>query len=132
MAARRFRVQKERKRGQTPKGLEAETATRPKIQPRLKHRRKEKPLANVGGVTSWKLVRGSNVVRNLHLAAPLFAALANGDNTLSITATGRVATALLAYYTSASGRAVGRLPNGNSALLAYYTSAQVDALLANY
>ena len=28
------------------KGLEAETATRPKIQPRLKHRGKEKPLAD--------------------------------------------------------------------------------------
>ena len=27
------------------RGLEAETATRPKIQPRLKHRGKEKPLA---------------------------------------------------------------------------------------
>ena len=47
MAARRFK--KELKRGQTPqgmsltKGLEAETATRPKIQPRLKHRGKDKP-----------------------------------------------------------------------------------------
>ena len=38
------------------------------------------------GLTSWELVCGSNVVRNLHLAAPLSAALANGDDTLSITA----------------------------------------------
>ena len=38
------------------------------------------------GFTSWELVRGSNVVRNLHFVAPLSAALANGDDTLSITA----------------------------------------------
>ena len=38
------------------------------------------------GFTTWELVRGSNVVRNLHLEAPLSAALANGDDTLSITA----------------------------------------------
>ena len=38
------------------------------------------------GFTTWELVRGSNVVRNLHLGAPLSAALANGDDTLSITA----------------------------------------------
>ena len=36
--------------------------------------------------TTWELVRGSNVVRNLRLEAPLSAALANGDDTLSITA----------------------------------------------
>ena len=34
------------------KGLEAETATRPKIQPRLKHRGKDKPLA----LESWSLL----------------------------------------------------------------------------
>ena len=50
---------KERKRGQTlkacplPKRLEAETATRPKIQPRLKHRGKDKPLA----LESWSLLQ---------------------------------------------------------------------------
>ncbi|CAJ1458056.1 unnamed protein product, partial [Effrenium voratum] len=38
------------------------------------------------GFTTWDLVRGSNVVRNLRLAAPLSAALANGDDTLSTTA----------------------------------------------
>ena len=38
------------------------------------------------GFTTWELVCGSNVVRNLHLGAPLSAALANGDDTLSITA----------------------------------------------
>ena len=38
------------------------------------------------GFTTWELVRGSNVVRNLHFVAPLSAALANGDDTLSITA----------------------------------------------
>ena len=32
------------------------------------------------GFTTWELVRGSNVVRNLHLGAPLSAALANGDD----------------------------------------------------
>ena len=37
------------------------------------------------GFTTWELVRGSNVVRNLHFMAPLSAALANGDDTLSIT-----------------------------------------------
>ena len=48
---------KERKRGQTlkvslTKKLEAETATR-KIQPRLKHRGKDKPLA----LESWSLLQ---------------------------------------------------------------------------
>ena len=38
------------------------------------------------GFTTWELVRGSNAVRNLHFVAPLSAALANGDDTLSITA----------------------------------------------
>ena len=38
------------------------------------------------GFTTWELVRGSNVVRNLRLEAPLSAALANGEDTLSITA----------------------------------------------
>ena len=84
------------------------------------------------GFTTWELVRGSSVVRNLHLErAPLSAALANGDDTLSITADcysiaaadAALAAALLAYYTlhrGASGRAVGRLPNSaiSAALLA--------------
>ena len=38
------------------------------------------------GFTTWELFRGSSVVRNLHCVAPLSAALANGDDTLSITA----------------------------------------------
>ena len=38
------------------------------------------------GFTTWELLRGSSVVRNLHFVAPLSAALANGDDTLSITA----------------------------------------------
>ena len=56
------------------------------------------------GFTTWELVRGSNVVRNLHLEAHLSAALANGDDTLSITAdcysvaAAALAAALLAYY----------------------------------
>ena len=41
------------------------------------------------GFTTWELVRGSNVIRNLHLEAPLSAALANGDDTLSIAASAR-------------------------------------------
>ena len=65
-----------------------------------------------------ELVRGSNVVRNLHLEAPLSAALANGDDTLSITAD--------CYSIAAADAAVA------AALLAYYTSAQVDALLVDY
>ena len=44
------------------------------------------------GFTTWELVRGSNVVRNLHFMAPLSAALANGDDTLSITARARTRT----------------------------------------
>ena len=64
---------------------------------------------------SWELVRGSNVVRNLHFVAPLSAALANGDDTLSITAD--------CYSTAGTDAAI------TAALLAYYTSAQVDALL---
>ena len=52
-------VQKRTKEGSDPqgmsltKGLEAETATRPKIQPRLKHRGKDKPLA----LESWSLLQ---------------------------------------------------------------------------
>ena len=70
------------------------------------------------GFTTWELVRGSNVVRNLHLGAPLSAALANGDDTLSITAD--------CYSTAGTDAAI------TAALLAYYTSAQVGALLGDY
>ena len=104
------------------------------------------------GFTTWELVRGSNVVRNLHLEAPLSAALANGDDTLSITADcysvtaadAALAAALLAYYTSAQVDALlvdyrtGTAQDAettsaiSAALLAYYTLAQVDALLADY
>ena len=65
------------------------------------------------GFTTWELLRGSNVVRNLRFMAPLSAALANGDDTLSITAD---------CYSTA----------GAAALLAYYTSSQVDTLLGDY
>ena len=84
--------------------------------------------------------------------APLSAALANGDDTLSITAdcystTGTdaaIAAALLAYYTSSQvDTLLGDYRTGTAqdaettsaitaALLAYYTSAQVDALLGDY
>ena len=70
------------------------------------------------GFTTWELVRGSNVVRNLHLGAPLSAALANGDDTLSITAD--------CYSTAGTDAAI------TAALLAYYTSSQVDTLLGDY
>ena len=52
-------VQKRTKEGSNPQGmsltkrLEAEMATRPKIQPRLKHRGKDKPLA----IESWSLLQ---------------------------------------------------------------------------
>ena len=104
------------------------------------------------GFTTWELVRGSNVVRNLHLEAPLSAALANGEDTLSITADcysvaaadAALAAALLAYYTSsqvdallgdyrtASAQDAETTGAISAALLAYYTSAQVDALLGDY
>ena len=104
------------------------------------------------GFTTWELVRGSNVVRNLHFVAPLSAALANGDDTLSITADcystagtdAAIAAALLAYYTSSQvDTLLGDYRAGTAqdaettsaitaALLAYYTSAQVDALLGDY
>ena len=84
--------------------------------------------------------------------APLSAALANGDDTLSITADcysvaaadAAIAAALLAYYTSAQVDALlGDYRTGaaqdadttsaiTGALLAYYTAAQVDALLGDY
>ena len=84
--------------------------------------------------------------------APLSAALANGDDTLSITADcystagtdAAITAALLAYYTSAQVDALlGDYRTGaaqdaettsaiTAALLAYYTSAQVDALLGDY
>ena len=70
------------------------------------------------GFTTWELLRGSNVVRNLHFMAPLSAALANGDDTLSITAD--------CYSTAGTDAAI------TAALLAYYTAAQVDALLGDY
>ena len=57
---------------------------------------------------------GSNVVRK----APLSAALANGDDTLSIMAD--------CYSIAAADAALA------AALLAYYTSSQVDALLVDY
>ena len=84
--------------------------------------------------------------------APLSAALANGDDTLSITADcystagtdAAIAAALLAYYTSSqvdtllgdyrTGTAQDAETTGaiTAALLAYYTSSQVDALLGDY
>ena len=99
------------------------------------------------GFTTW-----DNVVRNLHFVAPLSAALANGDDTLSITADcysvaaadAAITAALLAYYTSAQVDALlGDYRTGTAqdaettsaitaALLGYYTSAQVDALLGDY
>ena len=103
------------------------------------------------GFTTWELVRGSNAVRNLHFVAPLSAALANGDDTLSITAdcystagtNAAITAALLAYYTSSQvDTLLGDYRTGaaqdaettsaiTAALLAYYTSAQVDALLGD-
>ena len=70
------------------------------------------------GFTTWELLRGSSVVRNLHFVAPLSAALANGDDTLSITAD--------CYSTAGTDAAI------TAALLAYYTSSQVDTLLGDY
>ena len=70
------------------------------------------------GFTTWELVRGRNAVRNLHFVAPLSAALANGDDTLSITAD--------CYSTAGTDAAI------TAALLAYYTSSQVDTLLGDY
>ena len=103
------------------------------------------------GFTTWELLRGSSVVRNLHFVAPLSAALANGDDTLSITAdcystagtAAAIAAALLAYYTSSQvDTLLGDYRTGTAqdaetgaitaALLAYYTAAQVDALLGDY
>ena len=104
------------------------------------------------GFTTWELLRGSNVVRNLHFMAPLSAALANGDDTLSITADcystagtdAAITAALLAYYTSSQvDTLLGDYRTGTAqdaettsaitaALLAYYTSSQVDALLGDY
>ena len=84
--------------------------------------------------------------------APLSAALANGDDTLSITADcystagtdAAITAALLAYYTSSQvDTLLGDYRNGTAqdaetasaitaALLAYYTSSQVDTLLGDY
>ena len=52
--------------------------------------------------------------------APLSAALANGDDTLSITAD---------CYSTADAETTSAIM---AALLAYYTSLQVDALLGDY
>ena len=84
--------------------------------------------------------------------APLSAALANGDDTLSITADcystagtdAAITAALLAYYTSSQvDTLLGDYRTGTAqdketasaitaALLAYYTFSQVDALLGDY
>ena len=69
------------------------------------------------GFTTWELVQGSSVVRNLHFVAPLSAALANSDDTL-------ITAGLLHLLTS--GHSLGRLPHGT--VLAYYTSSQVGLL----
>ena len=70
------------------------------------------------GFTTWELLRGSSVVRNLHFVAPLSAALANGDDTLSITAdcysTAGTDAAIAAYYTSSQVDTIGRLPQGTT------------------
>ena len=104
------------------------------------------------GFTTWELLRRSSVVCNLHFVAPLSAALANGDDTLSITADcystagtdAAITAALLAYYTSSQvDTLLGDYRTGaaqdaettsaiTGALLAYYTAAQVDALLGDY
>ena len=104
------------------------------------------------GFTTWELLRGSSVVRNLRFVAPLSAVLANGDDTLSITADcystagtdAAITAALLAYYTSSQvDTLLGDYRTGaaqdaetqaaiTGALLAYYTAAQVDALLGDY
>ena len=67
------------------------------------------------GFTTWELLRGSSVVRNLHLEAPLSAALANGDDTLS--SGGRCPRGCAAglLHLLASGHSVGRLPHRASA-----------------
>ena len=95
------------------------------------------------GFTTWELVRGSNAVRNLHFVAPLSAALANGDDTLSITADchstagtdAAITAALLAYYTSTLlGYRTGAAQDAETtsaitaALLAYYTAARGRAV----
>ena len=101
------------------------------------------------GFTTWELLRGSNVVRNLHFMAPLSAALANGDDTLSITADcystagtdAAITAALLAYsqvdtllgdYRTGTAQDAETTSAITAALLAYYTSSQVDALLGDY
>ena len=104
------------------------------------------------GFTTWELLRGSSVVCNLHLEAPLSAALANGDDTLSITADcystagtdAAITAALLAYYTSSrvdallgdyrteAAQDAETTSAITAALLVYYTSSQVDALLGDY
>ena len=68
----------------------------------------------------------------LHLEAPLSAALANGADTLSITAdrySVAAADAALAAAAAQDAETTGAI---SAALLAYYTLAQVDALLADY
>ena len=88
------------------------------------------------GFTTWELVRGSNVVRNLHLGAPLCCA---GQRRRHAEHHGRLllhgaamTAALLAYYTvdallgdyraAQDAETAGAI---TAALLAYYTSSQV-------
>ena len=86
------------------------------------------------GFTTWELLRGSSVVRNLHFVAPLSAALANGDDTLSITADcySTAGDTLLGDYRTGAAQDAETAGAITAALLAYYTSSQVDALLGDY
>ena len=93
---------------------------------------------------TWELLKGTNVLRNLHFAGPLSASLQNNTDTLEIDCDSyeKAETFTQAETNAAISAALGALNLGqyqtsaqvdtaiSDALVPYYTAAQVDAEIA--
>ena len=93
---------------------------------------------------TWELLKGTNVLRNLHFAGPLSASLQNNTDTLEIDCDSyeKAETYTQAETNAAISAALGALNLGqyqtsaqvdtaiSDALVPYYTAAQVDAEIA--
>ena len=94
------------------------------------------------GNTTWELLKGSNVIRNLNFAGPLVASLQNNTDTLQILCDAHSTNDTYTRLQTASliADAINNLPDYatqaevdssiNTALAPYYTAAQVDAEIA--
>ena len=93
---------------------------------------------------TWELLKGTNVLRNLHFAGPLTASLQNNTDTLEIDCDpyAKAETFSQAETNAAISAALGALNLGqyqtsaqvdtaiSDALVPYYTAAEVDAAIA--